>query len=60
MAGSRKNNTPPKEHKFSAFGAAGKIEKRKYQTYKTMVETSGGKNVPLSFDQWKKSGMPAQ
>jgi len=45
---------------YSAFSAANAIEKRKYKTYQTMVETAGGKSRPLPFNAWKNAGMPAQ
>lgn len=56
----RKQGEPKKtkENKFSAFGAADKISKRKYRLYRTMVETGGGK--PLSYSKWGKAGRPAQ
>lgn len=49
-----------KENKFSVFRAAGLIQKRRYNMYRQMVNTSGGKNVPLSFKQWKAAGMPTE
>lgn len=55
-----KQKTPPSGQDYSAFDAADTISKRKYQQYKTMVETSGGKNVPLPYSQWDKAGRPAQ
>jgi len=48
------------ENPYSVFGAANKAVKRRYAMYRQMVETSGGKNVPLSFEQWKAAGMPTE
>jgi len=45
---------------FSVFSAANRIQRRRYNMYRQAVETSGGKNVPLSFEQWKAAGMPTE
>ena len=45
---------------FSVGSAAKAIKGRKYRQYKTSVETSGGKNVPLSRNQWEKHGRPSE
>jgi len=52
MPGKKKNK---KTGAFSAFGAANTIKYRKYQN---RMALEGGKSVPLSKEQWLKSGRP--
>lgn len=40
---------------FSVFGAADTI---KYRNYQNRMALEGGKNVPLSKEQWLKQGRP--
>jgi len=50
-----KDKTPKGKGAFSAFSAADNIKYRKYQN---RMALEGGKNVPLSKEQWLKQGRP--
>lgn len=52
------DKTPKGEGSFSAFGAADNIRYRKYQNRMALSEDS--KSVPLSKEQWLKTGRPEQ
>ena len=52
MAGKKKKK---QTGAFSAFGAADNIKYRKYQN---RMALEGGKSVPLSKEQWLKTGRP--
>lgn len=56
----KKSKKSSKKNPFYLGTATKNINDRKYQQYKTMVETGGGKNIPLSYNQWKKAGRPVE
>jgi len=58
--GNERQNRERARNPFSVFSAANRIQKRRYNMYRQAVETSNGKNVPLSYEQWKAAGMPTE